>query len=89
MKSRIYHGALAGIVLASLIIQITLTATDTAPHAGPPDPDPAITRFVKLFSYFTIQSNVLLLIATAALALDPHRDGRLWRVIRLDALTVE
>ncbi|MEU4694792.1 Pr6Pr family membrane protein [Actinoplanes sp. NPDC023714] len=81
MKSRIWHGTLAGIVLASLIIQLTLTATDPAPDAGP-----AVTRFVNLFSYFTIQSNLLLLVAVTGLALDPHRDGRLWRVIRLDAL---
>jgi hypothetical protein len=86
MKSRIWHGALAGVVLVSLIIQFVLTATDTAPHAGPPDDDPALTRFIKLFSYFTIQSNILLLFATAGLALNPHRDGRLWRVVRLDAL---
>ncbi|WP_433825014.1 Pr6Pr family membrane protein [Actinoplanes sp. CA-015351] len=86
MKSRIWHGTLAGIVLVSLIIQIVLTATDTAPHAVPADPEPALTRFVRLFSFFTIQSNLLLLIATTALALNPGRDGRLWRVIRLDAL---
>ncbi|MEU8239550.1 Pr6Pr family membrane protein [Actinoplanes missouriensis] len=86
MKSRVYHGALAGIVIVSLIIQLTLTATDTAPHAGPADPEPALTRFIRLFSYFTIQSNLLLLAATTALALNPRRDGRLWRVIRLDAL---
>jgi hypothetical protein len=86
MKSRIWHGTLAGIVLVSLIIQMILTATDTAPHAGPATAEPAITRFIRLFSYFTIQSNLLLLIATTALALNPRRDGRLWRVIRLDAL---
>ncbi|MBB2943671.1 hypothetical protein FB565_003400 [Actinoplanes lutulentus] len=86
MKSRIWHGTLAGIVAISLIIQIVLTATDTAPHAVPADPEPAVTRFVRLFSFFTIQSNLLLLIATIALALNPDRDGRLWRVIRLDAL---
>ncbi|WP_328470075.1 Pr6Pr family membrane protein [Actinoplanes sp. NBC_00393] len=67
------------IVLTSLLIRIVLTATDTGG-------DPALTRFVQLFSYFTIQSNLLLLIAVTALALNPDRDGRLWRVIRLDAL---
>ncbi|MEU4561140.1 Pr6Pr family membrane protein [Actinoplanes sp. NPDC023936] len=81
MKSRVYHGALAGIVLTSLIIQLVLTATDSAPDAAP-----ALTRFIRLFSYFTIQSNLLLLAAVVALAVNPHRDGRLWRVIRLDAL---
>ncbi|WIM99039.1 Pr6Pr family membrane protein [Actinoplanes oblitus] len=86
MKSRIWHGTLAFIVLASLLTQIVLTATDTAPHAGPVVHEAAVTRFVRLFSYFTIQSNLLVLIATVALARDHGRDGRVWRVIRLDAL---
>lgn len=77
MKSRIWHGTLGIIVLTSLLIQIWLTATDSAPP---------LTGFVRLFSYFTIQSNILLLIAVTGLALNPRRDGRLWRVIRLDAL---
>lgn len=86
MKSRVWHGTLALIVLASLITQIVLTATDTAPHAGPAVHETFVTRFVRLFSFFTIQSNLLVLIATLALARDPGRDGRIWRVIRLDAL---
>ncbi|GAA2903508.1 hypothetical protein Acy02nite_28840 [Actinoplanes cyaneus] len=86
MKSRVWHGTLALIVLASLITQIVLTATDTAPHAGPAVHETLVTRFVRLFSFFTIQSNLLLLIAIVALVRDPGRDGRVWRVIRLDAL---
>jgi hypothetical protein len=78
VASRVWHGALALIVSASLTIQITLTATRTG--------EPAVTRFERLFSYFTIQSNLLLLAAIAALALNPRHDGRLWRVVRLDAL---
>ncbi|AEV83911.1 hypothetical protein ACWT_2530 [Actinoplanes sp. SE50] len=85
-KSRLWHGLLAFIVLASLITQIVLTATDSAPHAGPAVHETVVTRFVRLFSYFTIQSNLLVLIATLALLRDPNRDGRVWRVIRLDAL---
>jgi hypothetical protein len=78
VASRSWHGALALIVFASLITQITLTATR--------DGEPAVTRFERLFSYFTIQSNLLLLAAVTALAVNPYRDGRLWRIIRLDAL---
>ncbi|GAA4960242.1 Pr6Pr family membrane protein [Actinoplanes utahensis] len=84
MKSRLWHGTLALIVCASLITQIVLTAQ------GTPGPDgviePVATRFVRLFSFFTIQSNILLLIVAVTLAVDPERDGRLWRVIRLDAV---
>jgi hypothetical protein len=86
--SRAWHGALAAIVVAALVIQIAITATssqDTGP-AGLLRDDPAGTRFVRLFSYFTIQSNLLVLAAAASLVLRPGRDGRLWRVLRLDAL---
>ncbi|MEU4620792.1 Pr6Pr family membrane protein [Actinoplanes sp. NPDC023801] len=76
--SRAWHGALALIVFASLTTRIVLTATGSGEPVG--------TRFERLFSYFTIQSNLLLLIAAATLAVNPHRDGRLWRIVRLDGL---
>ncbi|MEV4277980.1 Pr6Pr family membrane protein [Actinoplanes xinjiangensis] len=82
--ARLWHGLLAVVVLGSLVTQIALTAQ------GSPGPDgvvqPVITRFVRLFSYFTIQSNILLLIVSVTLARNPDRDGPLWRVIRLDAV---
>ena len=71
LASRWWHGTLALVVLASLITQIVLTDDG---------------GYVRLFSYFTIQSNVLVLIAAVGLALDPARDGRLWRIVRLDGL---
>ncbi|MBD5787178.1 Pr6Pr family membrane protein [Cellulosimicrobium terreum] len=43
-------------------------------------------RVVRLFSYFTIQSNVLVGLVAVLLAVDPRRDGRVFRVARLDAL---
>ena len=43
-------------------------------------------RIVRLFSYFTIESNLLIGGVSLALALDPRRDGPLFRVLRLDAL---
>ncbi|WP_460246612.1 Pr6Pr family membrane protein [Streptomyces sp. BYX5S] len=45
-----------------------------------------VTRLVRMFSYFTIQSNILVLACAVSLMLHPGRDGRLWRVLRLDAL---
>jgi hypothetical protein len=41
---------------------------------------------VRLLSFFTVQSNLLSGIVSAQLARDPNRDGRLWRIARLDAL---
>jgi hypothetical protein len=47
--------------------------------------DPA-GRVVRVFSFFTIQSNLLTGIAAATLALNPQRDGRAWRAVRLASL---
>jgi hypothetical protein len=41
---------------------------------------------VRTFSFFTIQSNILAMVTSAQLAIAPSRDGRGWRVLRLDAL---
>ncbi|MCU1605745.1 MAG: hypothetical protein JWP46_2210 [Modestobacter sp.] len=45
-----------------------------------------LTRVIRFFSYFTIQSNVLVLALAVTLARDADRDGDRWRVLRLDAL---
>ncbi|MDQ0374130.1 Pr6Pr family membrane protein [Cellulomonas humilata] len=44
------------------------------------------TRLVRLFSYFTIQSNILAAVAAGMLAWRPDRRGRVFAVVRLDAL---
>lgn len=44
------------------------------------------TRLVRLVSYFTIQSNILAAIASGMLAWRPDRRGRVFAVLRLDAL---
>jgi hypothetical protein len=65
------------LVITALAVQVVLTA-----HTGVPAP----TRFIRLASFFTIQSNVLVGVSAAVLALAPARDGALWRVLRLDGL---
>ena len=40
---------------------------------------PVGTRLVRLFSFFTIQSNLFVLGTSIALALNLFRDGKLWR----------
>ncbi|GEK23601.1 Pr6Pr family membrane protein [Cellulomonas xylanilytica] len=44
------------------------------------------TRLVRLFSYFTIQSNILAAVAAGMLLWRPDRRGRVFAVLRLDAL---
>ncbi len=47
---------------------------------------PMSTRIIRFFSYFTVQSNILVAVTAASLAIRPRRDGRVWRVVRLAAL---
>jgi hypothetical protein len=75
---QVWHGLLAVLIIAALAVQIALTARTS--------PVPVTTRFIRLASYFTIQSNVLVAISAVVLALRPGRDGALWRVVRLDGL---
>ena len=76
--SAVWNGVIGLLVLAALVAQSVLTArTGTVPLP---------TRFIRMFSFFTVQSNILVGIAAFSLALAPGRDGRWWRVLRLDAL---
>lgn len=86
--SRAWHAILAAVVLASLILQIALLVTQgTDVTTGAESEAVSLsTRFVRFFSYFTIQSNLLVLASAVTLALNPERDGPVWRVLRLDAL---
>jgi hypothetical protein len=44
------------------------------------------TRVLRVFSFFTIQSNVLAAVTSAQVARNPHRDGPIWRAVRLASL---
>ncbi|WP_337061556.1 Pr6Pr family membrane protein [Kineococcus sp. G2] len=73
--SRLWHAAVAVAVAAALLVQVVLTLSGDG-GAG----------LLRWLSYFTVQSNLLVLAAAATLAVRPDRDGRGWRVLRLDAL---
>ena len=75
---QVWHGLVALLVIAALVTEVVLTSQPSAVPLG--------TRYIRLISYFTIQSNVLIAIAAVGLALAPGRDGVLWRVVRLDGL---
>lgn len=75
--ARIWHLSVAVIALIVLITQTGRTALGLGavePYLG--------LRLFHLICYFTIQSNVLVLIAAITLALDPRRDGVWWRAVR-------
>jgi hypothetical protein len=46
-------------------------------------------KLVRFISYFTIESNLLVMVVAATLAIDPERDGRWWRVLRLNVAAGE
>ncbi|TAH33479.1 hypothetical protein EYC59_05105 [Candidatus Saccharibacteria bacterium] len=70
---RVYFGALAALLTYTLIAQCILTH-----HEG--------RSIVNTFSYFTIQSNVLVLVTSAILAVAPAVAGAWWRLLRLAAV---
>ncbi len=85
---RAWHAVLALVVGASMITQVVLiihggTDVNTVTTEGSAG---LAVRLVRLFSYFTIQSNLFVLALAVSLVLNPSRDGRLWRVVHADAL---
>lgn len=86
--SRWWHLTIAAVIVFSLVIQVWLILT------GGPDPNTGetvasvgvATRMIQTVSFFTIQSNLLTLAVAISLALNPDRDGRFWRVLRISAL---
>lgn len=84
--SRWWHAVLALVVVGSLVIQLVLLFTGGADANSGRTTGPVGERLWRLFSYFTIESNLFVLAAAAVQALRPGMDGRVWRVVRLDAL---
>jgi hypothetical protein len=88
--ARAWHAGVALIVVAGLVVQVWIAydAPGTPPgHAvGFLAGAGLFVRLVRVFSFFTIQSNVLAAVVSWQLARDPNRDGPLWRVVRLAGL---
>ncbi|MDT4922991.1 MAG: hypothetical protein QOG01_704 [Pseudonocardiales bacterium] len=80
-----WHALTALVALVSVTIELVLVADGHNPLLST-DAPPVATRVIRFFSYFTIESNLLVMITAAMLAVRADRDGRLWRVLRLDAL---
>lgn len=69
----IYFGFLAVLLIYTLIAQCILTHSQGR-------------SLINTFSYFTIQSNVLVIVTSAILAFKPVVSGSWWRILRLAAL---
>jgi hypothetical protein len=72
--------------VAALVIQLVLIFTGGADANSGQSGGSTGVRLWRLFSFFTIQSNLVVLATAAILAWRPNFDGRVWRVVRLDAL---
>ncbi len=70
---RLWHAAVALLAAFGLVGQTALSIDEDR-------------NLVNLFSYFTIQSNILMLIASVLIVLNPERGGRGFGILRLAGL---
>ncbi|WP_319946738.1 Pr6Pr family membrane protein [Cellulosimicrobium cellulans] len=79
--ARTLHALVAVAALTGVVLEVAIALVD-----GPGTAPSQAERLVRLFSYFTIQSNLLVGGVSVLLAARPARDGTVFRVARLDAL---
>src|SRR5688572_1330571 len=79
--ARLLHGVVALAALAGIGLELAAAITGGA-GAAPTH----LERFVRLFSYFTIDANILIGGTSALLAFRPAHDSRLFRPLRLTAV---
>ena len=71
----------------AVVVAMSLGAQFVLSVAYPEDMQTSVlTRVIRFFSYFTIQSNLLVLASVLPLMRDSDHDGRVWRVLRLASL---
>lgn len=83
--ARSWHLVTLLLACVALVLQTTLVVNGSAVLDETAVP-PLGTRLFQMVCYFTIQSNILVAVMAAALAIDPGRDGRWWRVLQADAV---
>jgi hypothetical protein len=93
-QARLWHGLTFAAAGLALLLQLLLVIVghqhlgDSLPNvesAGQPD---LSVRLVRFFSYLTIWFNILIAGTCFLLAVNPLRDGRTWRALRLDGLVI-
>lgn len=83
--ARAWHAATSSVAALAVVVQLALVlrSVDVGFETSS---DPLGRRIVQFFSYFTIQSNILVCVTTAMLAVSPARADRVFRVLRIAAL---
>lgn len=86
--ARWWQAVIAVVIAASLVIQLALLVEGGADaNSGQSGVSVSLgVRLWRLFSYFTIQSNLIVLAVAVVVVLRPLRTGPVWQVVRLDAL---
>lgn len=81
-NARAWHALTAAVTVTALVLQLALVVRggQVLDEVEPPDLGLRMARFI---AYFTIQSNLLVAVATTLLARDPARDDAVLRVVRL------
>jgi hypothetical protein len=83
-----WHVVTLLVIVVSLGTQLVLVVRGIdvlVPEEGQATPG-VLTRVLRFFSYFTVQSNVLVALSVLPLLRYPATDAKAWRVLRLDAL---
>lgn len=87
--AHVWHLAVLVVIVASIIVQIVLLLTGGADaNSGETGSSaPVATRLVRLFLFFTIDSNLIVALVCALTLAHPLRGGFWWEALRLNALT--
>lgn len=86
-RARVWHLLTFLVAAFALVLQFVLIWQGKQVLDESTSP-PLSTRVIRFASYLTIWSNVLVAWSAATLALDPARDGRVWRALRLNAVVI-
>jgi hypothetical protein len=81
-RARRWHLVTAAVAIIAIVLQLVLVIKGEPILEDTEIPALGI-RMGRFFSYFTIQSNLLVAVATVILARNPVHDGAGWRVLRL------
>jgi hypothetical protein len=84
--ARAWHVATAAVAAGALVLQliVVIEGGRVLEEAHPPSMG---LRLIRFLAYFTVQSNILVLVCAVPLARIPSYDGWAWRVLRTAAVT--
>jgi hypothetical protein len=82
-SARVFFGLTSAIVTFGLVLQLMLVISR---ESGAGAFESTLARVINYFSFFTVQSNILVAVTTGLLAWNLDRRSTVFRVLRLDAV---